>query len=395
MRIAIANASICISCGGSEHAAIRLAHALQEKGHEVHLLTVRGTSSPVYPLDPLLPVHFFPDSFWERKYDAMRNGPELIKKYNIEVLVSLESDWKHSLWHVCCEGTQAAFVCSERIHPHFMETAFWNAQDRQLVLKSADAIHELLPCYLPYIPGELRDKAFVIPNARPSGSAEFCPQHSSENPRLLFLGRFTANKRPELLLQAFALLAAEFPQWKLRLAGWGYTRDVLENGIAEYRLEDRVLIGNSEGDVHNEYLNANIYCLPSLYEGFPNTVLEAMCNGLPIVGIKDNLAMTSIIEPGKTGLLAERATPEELAKTLRGLMSSENARLRMGKNAWQKSNDYVETLIFNQWEEQLQRIVDSRGERPRSRMRLRAAGWPSAIAGMPPQESDLGGSDSL
>ena len=360
MRIAIANAGICQSKGGSERAAIRLAHEMRSRGHSVHLLTVAGSFAPLYPVEPCLPIHFFPASFFYANPDAVQDGPVLLREHKIEIFISFESDWKHALWKLCCAGTGIPFICSERITPVLIERQFWNREGRLALLEQCAAINELLPCYLPFVPSHLRHKTFVIPNAAPEDIPAECPEHSSEAPVLLYLGRFSKEKRPELLLRAFVLLAEEFPHWRLRMAGHGETQATLQSLAKTLQIEAQVKIGPAAVDTHLEYMAANIYCLPTLHEGFPNTVLEAMGAGLPVVGTADCPAMTSIIRNGITGLLAKEATPEALAEILRPLMASEKARKRMGKEAWRECKTHSTSDIFNQWEAVLKKVLEEK-----------------------------------
>lgn len=356
MRIAIANGGICMSKGGSERAAIRLASEMRQRGHDVHLLTASGRFSPLYPLDPRIPVHFFPKSFLLGEQSSLEFGAPLLKELNASVLVSFESDWKHAFWSACADGAGIPFVCSERNTPYLIERRFWNKEGRLRILESSAAIHELLPCYLCHVPDQYRAKTFVIPNAAMAGAPHEFPTHTA--PLLLYLGRFSEEKRPWLLLRAFALLADEFPRWRLRIAGWGEKGPELEELRGKANLESRVEIGPANEDVGAEYSNAAIYCLPTKYEGFPNTVLEAMGHGLPIVGISDCPAMKSIVKPGITGFLAEDATPESLAMALRPLLASEKPRLRMGQNAWRESRElYGAKNIFDQWETELEKVI--------------------------------------
>lgn len=357
MRIAIANGGICMGRGGSEQAAIRLAEELRARGYMSLLLTTKGVSGPLYPIPPDLPVHFFPAAFHAGQADSIADGGALLRAHGIDALVSFESDWKHALWQRCAADAGAAFVCSERINPGLAEREFWNARERRAMLVACAGIHELLPCYLKYIPPELRTKAFVIPNAAPQRPAHG-PGTGAE-PVLLYLGRFFRHKRPELLLRAFGLLAGEFPAWRLRLLGWGEEQPKLEKTALELGLGHRVEIRQpASGDVSLEYAQAAIYCLPSFQEGFPNTVLEAMSHGLPVVGISDCLAMTSIISPGVTGLLAPKATPRDLAATLRPLLASETPRLRMGRAALGHCREhYAPARVFDQWEMELTGIT--------------------------------------
>ena len=165
MNIAIASSQICYFRGGAERASLRLAHEMRSRGHAVHILTVTGRYSPVYPIDPRLSVHFFPGIFFHRKLEAIALGPALLQEQRIDVLVSLESDWKHAMWYACSERAQIPFVYSERITPTYVEDN-WSRDERLFVLEKAAAIHELLPCYLKYIPEHLRSKTFILPSLR-------------------------------------------------------------------------------------------------------------------------------------------------------------------------------------------------------------------------------------
>ena len=324
------------------------AHSSCAHGSWLFFTAISGGSAFTYPL--------FSKHFFTADPKAVDAGPALLREYGIEVLVSFESDWKHMLWKFCSTDTGIPFICSERISPILIEREFWNREGRLALLEQCTAIHELLPCYLPFVPKHLLFKTFVIPNASPEHVPAEYPKHSSESPVLLYLGRFSKEKRPELLLRAFALLEQEFPTWRLNMVGHGEAQPMLQALIQALNLQTRVTIGPA-ADVWREYTSANIYCLPTLHEGFPNTVLEAMAAGLPIVGVIDCPAMASIIRNGVTGLLAKAPTPEALADVLRPLMGSEKARQRMGHEAWHECKTKYSSALFDQWETILEKIV--------------------------------------
>lgn len=357
MRLAIANAAICSSLGGSERAAIRLAYEMMKRGHDSRILTVRSQYPPLYEIDPRIPLHFFPETFFGRDHGALVHGPDLLRDHAVDILVSFESDWKHAMWAKIAGQAGVRHVVSERNTPWLIEHETWNRQARRNLLRTRAAIHELLPCYLDFIPAADRERAFVIPNAAPMGLPERFPIRQNEKHVLLYLGRFPKRKRPELLLDAFSLIAGEFPNWTLRFAGWGEQEAELKKKRAELGLDNRVEIRRTHPDVNLEYLAASLYCLPTLHEGFPNTVLEAMGNGLPVVGVADCIAMKSIITEGVNGTLAPRATPETLADTLRPLMASDACRLEMGQKAWEECKNKYSASIFDKWEMELSKLL--------------------------------------
>lgn len=362
MRIAIAQSGMCIGRGGSERAAIRLAHEMRSRGHEVHLMTVAADISPAYPLDPRLPVHFFDSRFFNADIEAMALGPALLREWHIDVLVSFEASWKHLLWQACCRGTGIPFVCSERSDPVLVEQVNWNRPGRLALFETSAAVHVLLPCHVASIPAHLHAKTHVIPNAAPENLAKEFPAPSERRNVILYLGRFVQLKRPQLLLRAFALLAREreFADWQLRLAGWGPDRSELLDVIAANGLQSRVFLGRPNADTSGDYAAASVYCLPTSREGFPNTVLEAMSAGLPVVGVADCPAMSAIVRHGVTGLLAMEPTPESLAAALRPLCKSEKARLRMGRGAWEECRAHYSSTVFDQWERMLTYIAEQK-----------------------------------
>lgn len=354
MRIAVANAGLCASRGGSERAAVRLAVEMLNAGHDARLLTVQTNKAPSYSLDPRLPVHFFPPSLLNPEKADLSGGADLLRRQGVEIVVGMESDAKHVSWGRICQEAKIPYVCSERNSPLIIESEFWNPEGRAAFLSSCAAVHELLPAYTAFVPKDCRDKVFAIPNAAPADVPESPPERNGENPVLLFLGRFARQKRADLLLRAFALISADFPEWSLRLAGWGEEEERLKKLAQGLGLDDKAEIRRAGADVMREYLAADAYCLPSLHEGFPNTLLEAMGAGLTAVGAGDCLALRSIISHGENGFLAAEPTPKALAEALRPLLASQSLRKTMGAAAWRTCREnYSGAKILRQWEEAL------------------------------------------
>lgn len=352
MRIAVANAGICVSKGGSERAAARLALEMIKRGHDARLLAVQSSLPPQYKLDPILPVHFFPDSFFNPAAADLSGLSGSLSKMGIEAVVGFESDAKHVLWGRLCQEAGIPYICSERNSPELIEREFWNPEGRRAFLSSCARVHELLPEYLRFVPEGV--KSFALPNAAPDDLPKSPPKRDNSRPVILYLGRFAKQKRLDLLIRAFALLAGEFPQWRLRLAGWGEMENQTRALADRLGLGEKIEIRPASPDVNQEYLSADIYCLPSQNEGFPNTVLEAMGRGLPIAGAADCAAMRSIIRPGVNGLLAADAAPRSLADALRPLLASPALRKTLGAGARRDClKNYASEKIFDQWETEL------------------------------------------
>ena len=127
--------------------------------------------------------------------------------------------------------------------------------------------------------------------------------------KILFVGRLSKNhKRPHLLIEAFAGLADEFPNWNVEL--WGaedgkaYYKE-LQLLIKKHHLENRVFLKGPTNDVPSVLQQGDIFAFPSAYEGFGLALGEAMSMGLPAVGYKSCSAVNELIKDGENGYLCD------------------------------------------------------------------------------------------
>ena len=116
--------------------------------------------------------------------------------------------------------------------------------------------------------------------------------------RVVFVGRFAPEKNIPFLLRAFA----EVPDATLILVGSGPETETIESGIAALGLEERVEIVSWTSDVPAVLRDADVFVLPSLYEGWPLVVLEALAAGMPVVA-SDVGSIADMFVDGESGYL--------------------------------------------------------------------------------------------
>ena len=111
----------------------------------------------------------------------------------------------------------------------------------------------------------------------------------------------------------------------------------------------QVFLKGESRDILSEYVDADIFCLPSAYEGFPLSLTEAMSAGLPAVGFNTCPAVNELIEDHYNGILSENNTTA-LANSLRALMENKALRIELGKNAKNSMKSYAPDKIWAQWD---------------------------------------------
>jgi len=153
--------------------------------------------------------------------------------------------------------------------------------------------------------------------------AEFLRAERRPRPRpiVLSVARMYPRKRLVDLLQAAVIVRAGIPGVQIRIVGQGPEYAALGRLHAEVGLGDSVaLLGDvSREQLAAEYVNADLFCLPSVQEGFGIVFLEAMAAGLPVVACRA-AAVPEVVLDGVTGVLVPPRDPAALARAVADLL---------------------------------------------------------------------------
>ena len=136
--------------------------------------------------------------------------------------------------------------------------------------------------------------------------------------RIVFLGRLAPKKRVSDLIRAFDRLAADYPDAELVIVGEGPLGEELRELVIDLGIADRVTFTGrvEEAEIPSYYASAQLFVLPSVWEGHPLTLLEAWAAGLPVIA-SDVEGITEFVDHGETGYLVESRNPATLADAIR------------------------------------------------------------------------------
>ena len=333
--------------GGAERVAALLCNYWVDQGYEVTLMpTFSGRGGCVYPLDGRVRLEYLADRVGgarrtigsvPRRFWALRRA---IKESGADVVVSFLSQL-NIVTLLASRGLSAPVVVSERIYPPALPLGrVWETLRRltypwakTVVVQTGDMARWFAK-NCPAARTSVIANPVVFP--LPVTDDRQRPAQWLEKSRhmVLAVGRLEQQKGFGKLLQAFALLAKDYPTWDLVVLGEGEQRERLEREVGILGMSGRVHLPGWVGNLPDWYHRAHLYVMSSSFEGFPNALVEAMGHGLPSVSFDCDTGPRDIIRSGVDGLLV---TPEQgatgLAAAMARLMGDDFLRARMGKAA--------------------------------------------------------------
>ena len=251
-----------------------------------------------------------------------------VKKINPDVVLAF-GDWFSPLVLLALYDTKYPVFISDRTSPDYKFRFPIPLMKRWLYPRSAGFIAQTQRA------AEYKQKQFgdklnirVIPNAIREVKAY--PETKREK-IILYVGRFAWEKGPEHLIRAFAAME-DRQGWKLLMAGSGPLLKHMQELAMQLNLENDIIFPGKVEDVDKLYARAGIYVLPSVLEGFPNSLCEAMAAGLPVVCF-DSIPWEEILEPGESGLVVKNNDISQLTETLQELVKNRDLRESLGRNA--------------------------------------------------------------
>ncbi|WP_458208921.1 glycosyltransferase family 4 protein [Haladaptatus sp. NG-SE-30] len=177
---------------------------------------------------------------------------------------------------------------------------------------------------------------------------------------ILFLGRLAPKKRVSDLIDAFALIAADFPKTELVIVGTGPLEEELKTQAAQYDVANRIRFEGRVSDdaIPHHYRQARLFVLPSVWEGHPLTLLEAWAAELPVI-TSDVEGIAEFVEHEETGYLVPPKSPEKLADALRYSLSNPEVASEWATNAYELAKaEYSWDGVAARTNEIYERITD-------------------------------------
>jgi glycosyltransferase involved in cell wall biosynthesis len=388
-----------LRCGGVQRAVVSLAGGLQARGHRVAVLTFAAAETDFFRL----PQHVVRTSLGVRRggptpvlqqlpaalarlqalraaidatepdvvisHAAQINVPTLLalRGRAIPVIVTEHGDvpvrqdragpwlWKKWLWY---RLRRLCYPCA------FKVVSVSAAIDRSFAWLPADRRSVIHNPFAPLV-------AQPMPSGLPQGLAP-------DRPWIASMGRLSYAKGFDVLLAAFAQIAARFPQWQLLIIGDGELRGQLQRQAGELIANDQIVFAGALAEPFALLQQAQFFAMASRYEGFPMAHGEALACGLPVIatdcpsrplqrGERGTVAggVRELVRDSVDGVLVPSEDPAALAHAMAELIENPDKRQRLAQQAAPGIARFSCTRILDEWE----RLLEQAKARERYTMR--------------------------
>ncbi len=200
----------------------------------------------------------------------------------------------------------------------------------------------------------VQKRAVILPNSLKPDFVK--PLYEGERrKRIVTVGRLDDNKNQILLVEAFCRIAGEFPEYELYLYGDGPSRAKWEERVNAGEYASRIHFEGNRNHIENLIDRDRVFVLPSIMEGMPNALMEAMALGLtPISTDCPCGGPRELLGENENGLLVHSsADPDELADALRSVLADPELADRLSCKAYERACEFRPDRVNAMWEKYL------------------------------------------
>ncbi|PCC27905.1 glycosyl transferase family 1 [Glutamicibacter sp. BW80] len=376
LTIVIAADTYLPDINGAAMFCYRLATAMKERGHRVHVLAVRGENGKTFTeVRPEAIVHRLQShAVPTHEYFRIVFPWEVNSQIN-KLLADINPDVVHAQSHYMIGQQTIAYARKHGVRSvatnHFMPENLdpflpfpkWfkkivarnSWRDMGKIFGKADAVTTPTPLAAKAMKDYARlTKVLPLSNGIEAGNYELAEGEEivrNEAPTILFVGRLAVEKNVNELIEALAIMK-QVPDAVLEVVGGGEQRAPLERIAHEQGLSDRVrFLGHvTTEELRLAYLRCDVFCQPGTAELQSLVTLEALSASKPVV-LANAMALPHLVDVGVNGYMFEPGNREDLAQKLDTVLSMDKqARERLGEAGHRKVMNHAQEKTMNSFE---------------------------------------------
>jgi len=336
--------------GGTERYAYGLAKQLREDGHEVMaLFATRDKDAEGWKVLDEIDIYGFkvPDRFYGYLADLLSfaNTVKVIRTFKPDIVHIVSTRYRFAVGSIMASKImKKKVVYTKTIPPHDEGRKMLPVLLDKFIFSKMAGWSDILIALSKETEGflikETKHKRIVIIPSFFMG--DYYKERSKDPHSILFVGRLDiVQKGTDYLIKALYYVKEEIHDVKLHIVGEGDSMRYLKELVSKCGLGDNVIFCGHipETQLFEMYAKSEILAMPSLREGMPMVLLEALSAGLPIVAF-DIDCIAEALEDGKYGILVKQKDAKELADQIIGILKNEELRDYYSKMSSERSKKY-------------------------------------------------------
>lgn len=323
-----------LGSGGAERQLCGLAVMLTQTGYNCRLITyVHNQFYEPYLKQNGVDYVFIPE-LWGKKTRIFRVS-KYVRNYNPDIVISFLPAVNKTM---CLARTffKGKLVVSERNNNTSLtykdKIQFWLYRKADAIIPNSYSQSKFICHNFPFLSAKVHTIINFVDVNRFSPAQKF-PQNNKLN--IVIVARYSQQKNVLTFLKAVKIVKCHrvnvhFDWFGDKTHNLSYYNEV-EREYKLLNISDYITLHNPNNKIENEYRKAEIFCLPSLYEGYPNALAEAMSCGLPILcsNVYEN---PYIVKEGVNGFLFDPNNVDDIVKSIEKMVALPyEARVEMGK----------------------------------------------------------------
>ena len=276
-----------------------------------------------------------------------------MKEINPDLVISFQTN-QNALSVLATRGRNIPVIVSERGDPYQYHDIVAKLKTR-VINKAEGGVFQTKKA-MQYYGEELQQRSVVIYNPNTVTGIE---RPEKRNNEIAFVGRFDIQqKRQDLAIEAFKIVADSVPDVNLSFYGAGKEQEIIKKQACDLGIEDRVLFKGLVKDVPNAIKDSRLFLMTSDFEGMPNALIEAMACGLPCVSTDCSPGGASeLIQSGENGIVVPCGDAKAIAAAIVRLLNNKEEAEKMGVEAQKIVEELNPAIIYGEWEKYVKTIL--------------------------------------
>lgn len=353
----------CINqIGGIERVALDLAHIFKENDNEVFIISYsKGIQEKEFDLLSRFDIYYLNEKPVSIRY-AFLKGKLLRQKLRIirpDVVIYVDSllylffrpfvskKYKQIVWehfnYTVTFGTRLRTL-SRKLAARFTDAC--------VLLTKADVATWRKNC-------RCRAEMTAIPNPVRNdviNSSEKLIPLLKRKKQVLCVGRLEYQKNIPELIDIWAEIEHDFPDWMLKIVGEGSERNLIEDKVKNYGLKNVELTGRVS-DVSHFYSESQILVMTSRFEGLPLALIEGLFFALPEISYNCPMGPDEIIADGENGYIIAYENRQSFIAGVKTLIQDQNLRESFSQKSTELSSKYAPQAVVKDWNHLFKKIL--------------------------------------